>query len=1106
MHRSDPEADAEPGGFFAWFPRNGIAANILMLVFLVGGLLTLLSGRIRTEVFPEVKPNLVSVAVAYPGATPAEVEQGALTRIEEATAGITGVDKITATANEGAGVVSIEALADADLVQVYNDVKNRVDAITSFPDQVERPIISQLVLRKEVINVAIFGPVEEAALKELGERVRYELSALPGISQVELSAVRPYEIAIEVSEAQLRRYGLTFDDVAAAVRRSSLDLPAGAIKAESGQTLLRVQGQAYRGEEFADLVLLSRADGARITLGDVAEVRDGFADVDLSSRFDGQPAVLLKVFRIGDQDALQITQTVRDWVAGPGRSLLPHGVELTTWRDESVILRGRINLLLTNAAQGGVIVLILLAMFLQLRLAVWVALGIPIAFLGALMLAPFLGVSLNLISLFAFLLVLGIVVDDAIVVGETIMIERERTRSPLAAALRGARKVRAPVFAAVMTTVAAFLPMFNVPGADAQIWRVIPSIVLPVLLFSLLESQLILPAHLAHIPIEPQPQSGLRRLLQRVFSPLIRGWEIVQGGFQRGLQFFIDRVYQPAAEACLRWRYLTIAAAFAALMVLFAAVKTGTPRFVFFPQVDGDNVVVALTMPQGTPVEVTSAIMARIERAANEVRDEIDREEGYAGTGKSIVQHMLATIGAQPFALEQARNGGNRDAQAQTASHIGELNLQLLPSEEREVGSMAVQTRLRDKVGLVPDAVELSFTSSFFSTGKDVDVQLTHESLEELRAAADELKIELLRRPEVKDVTDSFRLGKQEIELSIRERAETLGLSQLDLARQVRQAFYGEEAQRVQRGRDEVKVMVRYPDAGRRALSDLDELRIRTPAGAEVPFAEVAEPRFGRSYASITRVDQKRTVRVSGDIDETDKNASPEAINQELREHVLPALVDRHPGLGWSFEGDQKNKADLIKSLLVGFAFALFLIYALIAIPLKSYAQPILIMSAIPFGFGGAVLGHVVTGLDLSIMSMFGAIALAGVVVNDNIVLVDAINRRRDDAIPLLESVRDAGARRFRPILLTSLTTFGGLMPLLLEKSVQARFLIPMAVSLGFGVMFATAVSLVIVPCIYLVLDDIKRALRWIYRPDPEPGSPGEQAAEPAESAQPGPA
>jgi multidrug efflux pump subunit AcrB len=1073
--RVDPEADAEPGGLFAWFTRNGIAATLLMCALIVGGLLALRGGSVRTEVFPEIKPQIVSVNVVYPGASPTEVEQGVLIRIEESVSGITGVDKVTSIAAEGAGSVTVEALSDADLSQVYNDVKNRIDAITTFPEEVEEPVISQLVIRKEVINVAVYGDASEAALKELGETFRDELTALPQISQVDLASARPYEISIELSEQAMRRYGLTFDSVATAVRRSSLDLPAGSIKADSGQTLLRVQGQAYTGRQFEDLVLLSQSDGTRITLGQVATVVDGFEDVDLASRFDGKPAVLLKVFRIGDQDALVITEKVRDWVAKEGRSQLPHGFSMTTWRDESVILRGRINLLLTNSLQGGLIVLLLLALFLQFRLAFWVALGIPVAFLGAIAVLPFTGVSLNLISLFAFLLVLGIVVDDAIVVGENIMMERTRTRSPVAAALRGSRIVRAPVFASVLTSIAAFLPMFNVPGSDAQVWRVIPLITIPVLVFSLVESQLILPAHLAHLKIHP-PAEG-----KRTRNPFV--W--AQTGFQKLLQLLIDRVYQPFADACLRWRYLTISCAIAVLVLVSTLVRTGTPRFVFFPQVDGDNVVVSLTMPQGTPVSVTSGLLGQIEAAAEELRREIDVEQGLKSTDTSIFEHMLASIGSQPFSIERARNAGNRDAVGGSGSHLAELNIQLLPSESREIGSAEVVTRLRELVGQIPDAVELSFSSSLFTTGKDVDVQLYHQDLTVLQQAADELKVELRRRPDLRDISDSFRLGKQEVTLQIRPTAELLGLTQQDLARQVRQAFYGEEAQRIQRGRDDVRVMVRYPEDQRRSLADLQDMRIRTQDGAEVPFHEVASATVGRAYSSIRRVDGRRTVGVGAEIDENDPNAEPEKINADLRDNVLPAIVQRHPGLSWGFEGDQKKKGELLVSVLIGFMFAAFLIYALMAIPLRSYTQPFLIMTAMLFGAAGAVVGHLVTGFDLSIMSIFGAIALMGVVVNDNILLVDTINNRRHAGAALFDAVRDAGARRFRPIVLTSLTTFGGLMPLLLEKSVQARFLIPMAVSLGFGVLLATLVTLLLAPSIYLVLEDIRRLLAWLYRGAP---------------------
>ncbi|MCA8950404.1 MAG: efflux RND transporter permease subunit [Planctomycetes bacterium] len=1085
MSESEPLLDdhgvppEENRGLFAWFTQNHVASTLVALTISVAGMVALFGGRVRREVFPEMTPNIVTVQVPYPGASPSEVAQSICLRVEDAVEGVTGVDKITSTASEGAGFIVIETLQEADVDRVLDDVKNRVDAITTFPVDSEEPIVSRLVVRKEVINVSISGDADEATLKHIAEEARDELTALPNISQVDLAAVRPYEISVEVSEDALRRYGLTFDEVANAVRSSSLDLPAGAIKAAEGQTVLRVEGQAYRGTDFAELVLISRPDGTRVLLGDVANVVDGFSEDDILARFDGQPAALLKVFRVGDQDAIAVTDAVKEWVAGPGRRLCPPGVELTTWRDESVILKGRIDLLARNAMNGLVLVLLILALFLQLGTALWVSIGIPIGFFGAVALMPSLDVSVNMISLFAFLLVLGIVVDDAIVVGENIVLHRKPGVSPALASIRGSREVRTPVFASVATTIAAFTPMlFAIPGTDAQIWRVIPCIVIPVLIMSLIESQICLPSHMALMKIRPE---GYRPWLgARLFGR-------VQNGFQRGLDWFVREVYAPTLEVALRFRYATIATALALMILAISTVAAGYPRFVFFPTVEGDNVIVSLTMQQGTPVEVTTARLAAIEGAARAVCAEIDGELG-SDADDSVFLHMMSSVGTQPYSAEMARNGGQRDAQFASGSHLAELNVQLAPSERRSVSSDLIMSRMRDRVGTIPDAVELTFTTSFFSTGKDVDIELYHRDGAELALATEDLQRELNAMPEIKDVTSSYRLGKPELELDIKPAAEALGLTQRDLARQVRQAFYGEEAQRVQRGRDDVKVMVRYPESGRRSLRDLEELRIRTPSGDEVPFGEVATLDFGRAYSTVTRVNGKQTLRVSGEIDESDPDASPEAINARLQTEVLPALIDRHPGLGWAFEGDQKKKNDLLRSLAGGYLLALFIIYALMAIPLRSFLQPFMIMTAIPFGVIGAIAGHMITGYDLSILSLFGVVALSGVVVNDNIVLVDWINNRRQHHDTVLAAVRSAGVRRFRPILLTSLTTFGGLSPLLLEKSVQARFLVPMGVSLGFGVIFATFVSLVLVPALYLALEDLRqlagrtvRGVRWLY-------------------------
>jgi multidrug efflux pump subunit AcrB len=641
------------------------------------------------------------------------------------------------------------------------------------------------------------------------------------------------------------------------------------------------------------------------------------------------------------------------------------------------------------------------------------------------------------------------------------------------ASLRGAREVRYPVFASVLTTIVAFLPMlFSVPGSDAQVWRVIPLIVLPVLALSLIESQLCLPSHLALMSDSnpARPWLGSR----------ILGW--AQAHVQTMLEWVIKRIYQPALETCLRWRYTTVSTAVVILAVVAAMVAAGKPRFVFFPTVEGDNIVIALTMPQGTPLETSAKAIAAIERQAREVCAEYDQARP---SDDKLLQHMLATVGSQPYAREQARNGGNRDAQFQSGSHLGELNLQLLPSERRDPSSDEIMSTLRERVGTIPDAVELTYTTSFFSTGKDIDLELYHADMDTLRAAISDLESELRAMPEIKDVTNSFRLGKRELELHIKPSAEPLGLRQADLARQVRQAFYGEEAQRIQRGRDDVRVMVRYPEEERKSLADLDNMRIRTANGDEVPLRMVADTVSGRSFSTITRVNQKRSLRVSGEIDENDPNADATAINARLRDVVMPSIVARYDGLSWRFEGDQKKKTELLIALAGGFAIALFAMYALIAIPLQSFLQPLLIITAIPFGFVGAALGHMLTGYDLSILSMFGVIALSGIVVNDNIVLVDWINRRRRDHDSLLEAVRTAGAARFRPILLTSLTTFFGLLPLLLEESMQARFLVPMGVSLAFGVLFATLITLVLVPCLYLILADFTdgaaNGWRWLY-------------------------
>ncbi len=1044
----------------AWFARNGVAANLLMAIILIGGFLTF--PTIKQEIFPEFSTDMISVSVIYPGAAPQEVEEGVCIRIEEQLQGINGIKKLTSTASEGQGSVRIELLEGEDVSSVRDEVKTRVDAIETFPEEIESPIIQEVLVRRQVINIAVSGPTDEKTLKRLAEKVRDEVSALPAITQVEMAAFRPYEISIEVSERDLRRYGLTFDQVANAVRRSSLDLPGGSVKTSGGEILLRAKGQAYDGAQFENLPLITRADGVHLRLGDIAQVRDTFAETDQMARFDGQPVVLIPVFRVGEQRALEIADAVNQYVA-EAQAEMPEGIQLVTWQDDSEPLRSRLELVMRNGLQGLLLVVAILAFFLRLRLSFWVSLGIPISFLGTFLLLPNLGVSVNLISLFAFIVVLGIVVDDAIIVGENIFAHYERGKTGLRAAIDGAREMMVPVVFAVLTSVVAFSPMLAVPGPTGKIFRVLPLVVIPTLLFSLVESLFILPNHLSHSKGRASRSSSSASTTD---APIRR--RSAGGLLDRPLKWFIRTIYRPLLGSCLAWRYLTAATALVVFVLTVSLLGAGWLQFNFMPRIEAENVLAVLAMPLGTPMDQTAQAVGRLEQSAERLRQEVDGERPGQ---ESVFRHMLASIGEQPTAARQNRMG-RRGLTAVSAAHLGEVNIELAESEHRELSSQELAERWRELTRPIPDATELSFTSSLFSAGEAINIELTALDLEVLRRAADELKGRLTAYPGVFDITHSFRPGKKEVKLEVLPEAALLGLSQLDLARQVRQAFYGEEAQRIQRGRDDLKVMVRYPEAERRSLADLENMRIRTLDGKQVPFSTVARAEFGIGYSSIKRVDRRRAINVTADVDSNQANANE--IIATLQQSDLPEILQKYPQVSYTLEGEQREQSEMLFSLLGGFLLALLVMYTLMAVPLRSYSQPLLIMSAIPFGFVGAIWGHLLMGHGLSILSMFGMVALAGVVVNDNLVLVDFVNRNRRTGESLRETVQKAGIRRFRPILLTSLTTFGGLTPMLLEKSLQAQFLIPMAISLAFGVMFSTSVSLILVPSLYLILEDLK--------------------------------
>ncbi len=1037
-----------------WFVDNPVAANLLMAVLVVGGLLALTT--IRLEEFPQIEIPMVSVSVAYLGAAPEEVAEGVCVRIEEAVEGTENVEKIRSTAVEGTCGVAIELTTGADTKIALDEIRNRIDAITTFPVETEKPVVSRAIMSSDVLDIALSGVADERTLKVLAQQVRDDLAAMDGVSQVSLSYVRPYEISIEVSEETLRRHGLSLDQVAMAVRRSSLDMPGGSLKTEGGEILLRSKGQAYRGGDFEEVVVLTRPDGTSLTLGEIASVRDGFRDDDLRAQFNGEPAVMISVARVGDEDTLEIAAKVKAYVA-TAKTRLPEGISLTIWMDEAVSLQARINALVGNARTGLLLVLGILTLFLRFRLAMWVAAGVPIAFLGALLAFPAFDMTISTLSIMGFILVLGIVVDDAIVVGENIYTHERRHEDQRLAAITGTQEVYIPVIFGVLTTVAAFLPLLLVEAMMGKFFRVIGATVILCLLFSVVESQLILPSHLAHR--RARPKAGYS-------NPLVARWTHFQDRVSRGLEHFAADIYRPFLERVLDWRYLTVAIGVGVLVLTSSLFLSGRIGVQFFPPIEGDRIYASLTMPRGTPIAVTEAAALQIERAAVDLRVELDSAR--EPDEPSVVRHMLTSVGAS---IGREGPGGGPWNYGGGGSHEAEVMIELLPARERDFRGSHAVARWRELTGIIPDAVELTYEVGGWHAGEAINVQLRGADIEDLKLAAAELRDELAMFPGVRDISDSFRAGKQEVKLTILPEARLLGLTQDDLARQVRQAFYGQEVQRIQRGSDDVRVMVRYPAEERRSLGDLEGMRIRTADGTEVPFASVARAELGRGYATIRRTNRQQIVNVRADVERT--VTTPEQIMGAIQRTVLPRILAEHPNITFALEGEQEERTKAFDGLLKGFALALLMIYTLLAIPLRSYFQPLVIMSVIPFGAVGAIVGHLIMGWPLVFFSMLGIVALSGVVVNASLVMVHYVNRKRDEGMDLHEAIATAGVARFRPILLTSVTTFVGLVPLMFLGGTAAFFMIPMAISLAFGVLFATAVTLLLVPCGYLILEDV---------------------------------
>ncbi len=1030
MPNPAPDGDRRQSGPIAWMAGHTVAANLLMVVFLVGGLI--FAGQIKKEVFPDFELDYVTVSMAYPGASPEEVERGIILAIEEAVQGLDDVKQVTAVANEGAGSVTVEIVEGKNIQRVAQDIQNAVDRITSFPDEAEDARVTIAQRRRYVVSLALFGDQGEPILRETAEMVRDRLLQDPGITQVELSGIRDYEISISVPQDRLRAYGLTLEQIAQTIRRAAVELPGGSIKTDSGDVLVRVTERRDFGPEFGRIPIITTNDGTQVLLADIAEVTDGFEDTDRFATYNGHRAILIDVYRIGDQTPLEVSETVREKVAEILPDL-PPGVDLVARNDRSDIYRQRMDLMLRNGYFGLTLVFILLAIFLEPRLAFWVSLGIPISILGALFFLPAAGVSINIISMFAFIITLGIVVDDAIVAGENMYHHRQSGKPWFQAAVAGTREIAMPVTFSVLTNIVAFAPLFFVSGFMGKVFRQIPAVVVAVFAVSLVESLFILPAHIGHR--KPRPETGLF------------GWVLrQQQRFSDRFSHLVRTRYGPFLDLALRHRYIFISIGAVVLMLTLSYVKSGRMGFELFPKIESDYAMVTAVLPYGTAVQKTEAVQQILVEAAQQ----LTAEHG----GKDLVEGIFAEI-----------NG-----------NWAEVRIYLTPPDIRPLSTARLTSLWRDRVGRLAGLESLKFESDAGGPGRGaaIAVELSHREVETLAQASAEVSESLRFFPSVTDIDDGYSPGKQQLDFKVRPEARSLGLRSQEVARQLRHAYYGAEALRQQRGRNEVKVMVRLPKNERVSEHNLEEMILRTPAGKEIPLFEAVDIKRGRAYTSIDRRNGRRVVTVTADVR---PRSQADRVLGAITGETLPALQEKYPGLTYSFEGRQADRRESMQSLMRGLMMALLVIYAMLAIPFNSFLQPVIIMICIPFGIVGAVIGHLIMGYSLSVMSMFGVVALSGVVINDSLVLMDFANRKRRDGEGCHDAIHHAGIHRFRPILLTTLTTFGGLAPIMFETSRQARFLIPMALSLGFGILFATVITLILVPCLYLVVEDLRQVM-----------------------------
>ena len=998
------------------------------------------ASNIGKEVFPAIPVNYININMPYPGAGPREVEEQIIIRIEEAIYNLDGIKHITSQARQGRGKITVEVATDHDMNKMLNDIKSRVDSVTTFPADAERPIVMEQILREEVIRVALFGDADESVLKQYGERIRDDLAALPDVDHAELKGVRDPQIDIELSEVAMRRYGISFNDVVNGIRRSSLNLPAGTIRAKTGDIQIQTRGQAYVEDDFNSISISSRADGTEIKISDVAIVKDTFEERNSLVRFNGKPSVFLGI-SVGNQpDVVATTEAVKRYIEEE-INYLPAELSIATWADYSMMFSGRLELLSTNAFGGLVLVFVVLMLFLRPQLAFWVALGIAVAYMGALWILPSMGLTLNMLSMFSFLLILGIIVDDAIVVGESIFRHQQEGYEGSTAAQMGAQAVSKPVVLAVVSTMIVFIPMLFLPGIWPKMLWAIPAVTIVALSFSLIESLLILPSHLAQMKPEKEPESEWGLKFYR-----LRQW------FANGMMSFAKKSYQPMLIKALEWRYLTLVAFTLAFALSITLVGSGYIKQRFMPTVSSDILQMKINMPDGYSKAGKLAIIKRAEKAVSMLPD--DPLIAVQLDGAVLTKNQLSFM---------------------WGDHI-RLILEISPEFSGKVDPQLVAERWQHHVGKLPEAKSFNTEASLSRTNSGrFSVLLSSTNIKQLQGATVYVKEQLRQVPGATNIRDDVHSGRSDIDISLRPNADNLGIGLADIARQVRQGFYGAQAQRVPRGRDDVRVMVRYPKDDRAQVDTLEDLRIRTANGTEIPFYSVAQAEYVPGYSRINRRDRERSVKVTAQ--PVLNTITISEIAEIIYGDVALEIAQKFPEVSLGKDAELADQEDFYSSSSILFALALTIIYMLMAIEFKSYLKPLGVLSAVPFGIMGAIFGHLLMGLDFSLLSLLGVLAASGVVVNDNLVLIDRITQLREEGYDVKEALSRGGFERFRPIILTSITTFIGLVPILLETSMQARFLIPMVCSLAFGVLFATTVTLVFVPCLYLAGANLKARL-----------------------------